>query len=91
MLVFVYRALKEADVVLLLAARLNWMLHFGKPPRFNPNVKIIQASQCIQCNCRTTVFYGHRMHRYRHIDISEPLSLSFLFLHSKLIAQMLFS
>lgn len=37
------RALKEADVILLLAARLNWMLHFGKPPRFNPNVKIIQV------------------------------------------------
>lgn len=37
------RALQEADVILLLAARLNWMLHFGKPPRFNPNVKIIQV------------------------------------------------
>ncbi|CAG5121787.1 unnamed protein product [Candidula unifasciata] len=37
------RALQEADVILLLGARLNWMLHFGAPPRFNPRVKIIQV------------------------------------------------
>jgi len=36
-------ALAQADVVLLLGARLNWMLHFGQPPRFLNNVKIIQA------------------------------------------------
>ncbi|CAG7639819.1 unnamed protein product, partial [Allacma fusca] len=36
-------ALQKADVVLLLGARVNWMLHFGQPPRFNPNVKIIQV------------------------------------------------
>ena len=35
-------ALKEADIVLLFGARLNWILHFGLPPRFNKNVKIIQ-------------------------------------------------
>lgn len=35
-------ALKEADVVFLMGARLNWILHFGMAPRFNPNVKIIQ-------------------------------------------------
>ena len=27
-------ALKKADVVVLLGARLNWILHFGLPPRF---------------------------------------------------------
>ncbi|XP_013787630.2 2-hydroxyacyl-CoA lyase 1-like, partial [Limulus polyphemus] len=37
------RALLEADVILLLGARLNWILHFGKPPRFSPSVKIIQV------------------------------------------------
>lgn len=37
------KALQDADVILLLGARLNWMLHFGRPPRFNPNVKIIQV------------------------------------------------
>lgn len=35
-------ALKTADVILLAGARLNWILHFGKPPRFRPDVKIIQ-------------------------------------------------
>lgn len=35
--------LKEADVIILLGARLNWILHFGLPPRFNKDVKIIQA------------------------------------------------
>lgn len=34
-------ALKNADVVFLCCARLNWILHFGEAPRFNPNVKII--------------------------------------------------
>ncbi|XP_076325927.1 2-hydroxyacyl-CoA lyase isoform X2 [Tachypleus tridentatus] len=37
------RALLEADVIILLGARLNWILHFGKPPRFSPSVKIIQV------------------------------------------------
>ncbi|XP_063707719.1 2-hydroxyacyl-CoA lyase 1-like [Culicoides brevitarsis] len=36
-------ALQKADVILLLGARLNWILHFGRPPRFNPDVKVIQA------------------------------------------------
>ena len=36
-------ALKEADVVLLLGARLNWILTFGLPPKWKPGVKIIQV------------------------------------------------
>ena len=35
------RALNQADVVFLIGARLNWILHFGQPPRFAKNVKII--------------------------------------------------
>jgi len=35
-------ALKEADVVFLLGARFNWILHFGLPPRFAKDVKVIQ-------------------------------------------------
>ncbi len=35
-------ALKEADVVFLMGARLNWIMHFGLPPRFAPDVRIIQ-------------------------------------------------
>jgi 2-hydroxyacyl-CoA lyase 1 len=37
-------ALKDADCIVLLGARLNWMLHFGRSPRFNPNVKVIQVN-----------------------------------------------
>ncbi|XP_041964329.1 2-hydroxyacyl-CoA lyase 1 [Alosa sapidissima] len=42
------RALLHADVVVLLGARLNWMLHFGFTPRFNPHVKIIQVDLCAE-------------------------------------------
>lgn len=35
-------ALKEADVVVLMGARLNWIMHFGLPPRFNKDVRIVQ-------------------------------------------------
>ncbi|NP_001040193.1 2-hydroxyphytanoyl-CoA lyase [Bombyx mori] len=37
------QALLKADVILLLGARMNWMLHFGQPPRYAPDVKIIQV------------------------------------------------
>ncbi|XP_045537160.1 2-hydroxyacyl-CoA lyase 1 isoform X1 [Papilio machaon] len=37
------QALLQADVILLLGARLNWMLHFGQQPRYAPNVKVIQV------------------------------------------------
>nr|XP_006819313.1 PREDICTED: 2-hydroxyacyl-CoA lyase 1 [Saccoglossus kowalevskii] len=40
------RALLKADVVVLLGARLNWILHFGIPPRFDPNTKFIQVDIC---------------------------------------------
>ncbi|TVY55950.1 2-hydroxyacyl-CoA lyase 1 [Lachnellula cervina] len=36
-------ALKGADVVLILGARLNWILHFGEDQKWNPDVKIIQV------------------------------------------------
>lgn len=35
-------ALKEADVVLLIGARLNWLLSHGEAPKFNPAAKFIQ-------------------------------------------------
>ncbi|KAM9307787.1 2-hydroxyacyl-CoA lyase 1 [Gastrophryne carolinensis] len=41
-------ALLHADVILLLGARLNWILHFGLPPRFRPDVKIIQVDLCAE-------------------------------------------
>jgi 2-hydroxyacyl-CoA lyase 1 len=36
-------ALRNADVVLLLGARLNWILHFGEAPKYRPGVKVIQV------------------------------------------------
>ncbi|MFN0026894.1 MAG: thiamine pyrophosphate-dependent enzyme [Acidimicrobiales bacterium] len=36
-------ALQQADAILLLGARLNWILHFGMAPRFNPDVKMLQV------------------------------------------------
>src|SRR3990170_4043866 len=35
-------ALQNADVVFLMAARLNWILHYGRPPRFREDVRVIQ-------------------------------------------------
>ncbi|NRA01576.1 MAG: oxalyl-CoA decarboxylase [Myxococcales bacterium] len=35
-------ALQNADLVLLVGARLNWILHFGLPPRFHEAVRILQ-------------------------------------------------
>ncbi|MEX2237647.1 MAG: oxalyl-CoA decarboxylase [Dehalococcoidia bacterium] len=35
-------ALQNADVVFTIGARLNWIMHFGLPPRFAPNTRVIQ-------------------------------------------------
>jgi 2-hydroxyacyl-CoA lyase 1 len=34
--------LQNADLVFLMGARLNWILHFGLPPRFSPDVRVVQ-------------------------------------------------
>ena len=34
--------LQNADLIVLVGARLNWMLHFGLPPRFREDVRVIQ-------------------------------------------------
>jgi 2-hydroxyacyl-CoA lyase 1 len=36
-------ALRHADIVLVLGARLNWILHFGEAPKWNRSVRIIQV------------------------------------------------
>ena len=36
-------ALKEADVVMLIGARLNWLLGHGAAPQWNPDAKFIQV------------------------------------------------
>src|SRR5207245_11726433 len=51
-------ALQNADVVFLMGARLNWIMHFCLPPRFNKNVRIIQldiAPESIGQNALTEV------------------------------------
>jgi len=51
-------ALREADVIFLMGARLNWIMHYGLPPRFNKDVKIIQldvAAEAIGNNVPTQV------------------------------------
>lgn len=40
---FLNRALQFADVIVLFGARLNWILHFGLPPRYQADVKFIQV------------------------------------------------
>nr|XP_002132188.1 2-hydroxyacyl-CoA lyase 1 [Ciona intestinalis] len=42
------RALLNCDVIVLLGARLNWQLHFGRQPRFNKDVKVIQVDICAE-------------------------------------------
>ncbi|MCL2586069.1 MAG: oxalyl-CoA decarboxylase [Streptosporangiales bacterium] len=41
-------ALKEADVVLLVGARLNWLLSHGDAPSWNPDAKFIQVDIAAQ-------------------------------------------
>ena len=35
-------ALKNADLIVLAGARFNWIFHFGAPPRYAENVKVVQ-------------------------------------------------
>ena len=37
-------ALKNADLIILLGARLNWILHYGLPPRFSPYLKVVNVN-----------------------------------------------
>ena len=35
-------ALREADLVILAGARFNWTFHFGRPPRFAEDLRVVQ-------------------------------------------------
>lgn len=51
-------AIGQADVILLLGAKLNWILHFGIPPRFSKDVQFICVNvdfEEISNNCRARV------------------------------------
>ncbi len=41
-------ALRKADVVLLLGARLNWILHFGDGGKWNPAAKFLQVDNSLE-------------------------------------------
>ena len=34
--------LQNADLIFLMGARLNWIMHFGLPPRYRPGVRVVQ-------------------------------------------------
>jgi len=42
------KVLQRSDVILLVGSRLNWMLHFGLPPRFDKNVQFIHIDVCAE-------------------------------------------
>ena len=51
-------ALQNTDLVFLIGARLNWIMHFGLPPRFRPDLRVVQldiAAEEIGTNVPTEV------------------------------------
>ncbi|KAK9461464.1 thiamine pyrophosphate enzyme, N-terminal TPP binding domain-containing protein [Lipomyces oligophaga] len=54
-------ALKSADVILLLGGRLNWILHYGEPPKYRDGVKVIQIDiepEELGMNAQSSIEYG---------------------------------
>jgi 2-hydroxyacyl-CoA lyase 1 len=51
-------ALQNTDLIFLIGARLNWIMHFGLPPRFRKDVRVVQldiAAEEIGTNVPTEV------------------------------------
>jgi 2-hydroxyacyl-CoA lyase 1 len=51
-------ALQNTDLIFLIGARLNWIMHFGLPPRFREDVRVVQldiAAEEIGTNVPTEV------------------------------------
>ncbi len=76
-------ALQNADVVFLIGARLNWILHFGLPPRFNKDVRVVQldiAAEEVGTNVPTeAALVGDAaaiMHQLNDAIDAEPLRFS---------------
>ena len=42
------QALKNADVVILVGTRLNWILHYGDAPKYGDNTKFIHIDVCAE-------------------------------------------
>ncbi|CAG8616895.1 13773_t:CDS:2, partial [Cetraspora pellucida] len=60
------KAISNADVIILLGARLNWILHFGAPPKFSKHVKFIQVDILPE---------EHNNHRRIHVALLGHLPL----------------
>jgi 2-hydroxyacyl-CoA lyase 1 len=52
-------ALAEADVIVLVGARLNWILHYGRPPRFAEGVRVVQMDVCPEEFSRAVPGHAH--------------------------------
>jgi 2-hydroxyacyl-CoA lyase 1 len=49
-------ALKEADVILLVGARLNWMFHYGQPPKYSTSYTLLNIDTYIMSNTSSFFF-----------------------------------
>ncbi|SJM84553.1 related to Putative 2-hydroxyacyl-CoA lyase [Zygosaccharomyces bailii] len=63
------RALKEAQLVLILGARLNWILHFGSSPKWNPNAIFIQVDS-------DATALGHNNPRNQRLSLQGDIGLT---------------
>ncbi|XP_055388560.1 elongation factor 2-like [Condylostylus longicornis] len=70
------RSLREADVVLLLGCRLNWILHFGEPPRWRTDCRFI----CVDLD--ETIESSPKINVFVHGDIRSTLNSFLIHLHS---------
>ncbi|CAR30834.1 ZYRO0E03454p [Zygosaccharomyces rouxii] len=63
------RALQEAKVVLVLGARLNWILHFASAPKWNPDALFIQVDS-------DTTTLGHNNFKSQHLSLWGDIGLT---------------
>ena len=53
------RAVAQSDVILFMGARLNFILSYGRPPRFNPQARTIQVDRVPEeqepCRCSSKI------------------------------------
>ncbi|XP_016795526.3 2-hydroxyacyl-CoA lyase 1 isoform X1 [Pan troglodytes] len=65
------RALQFADVIVLFGARLNWILHFGLPPRYQPDVKFIQKPSFVHGHPDMELLSKWRSNRAMFLELSS--------------------
>lgn len=72
------RALQEAKLVLVLGARLNWILHFASAPKWNPNALFIQVDSDASA-------LGHNNFKSQHLSLLGDIGLTVRLLTASLI------